>query len=132
VTGEKVTIPFNVQLLFGTNMNIRELADDALLRRIAYKVQIPNPSREEFTEILRQACHQKRVAVADGAIDYVVERLYSEPGIKPRGSYSGDLLDMIIESASFDGRQPVLDSESFGRVFGLFVAQEKQDDELGL
>jgi predicted ATPase with chaperone activity len=132
VTGEKVTVPFNVQLLFGTNMNIRDLADDALLRRIAYKVQIPNPSREEFTEILRQACRQKRVAVADGAIEYVVERLFSEPGIKPRGSYSGDLLDMVIESASFDGREPVLDKDSFGRVFGLFVAQEKQDDELGL
>jgi predicted ATPase with chaperone activity len=129
VTGEKVTVPFNVQLLFGTNLNIRELADDALLRRVAYKVQIPNPTREEFTEILRQACRHKKVAVADGSIDYVVERLFSEPGIKPRGSYPSDLLDMIIESASFDGRDPVLDKDSFGRVFGLFVAQEKQDED---
>jgi predicted ATPase with chaperone activity len=129
VTGEKVTVPFNVQLLFGTNVNIRDLADEALLRRIAYKVQIPNPSREEFTEILRQACRQKKVAVADGSIEYVVERLFSEAGIKPRGSYAGDLLQMIIESASFDGRDPVLDADSFGRVFGLFVAQEKSDED---
>jgi hypothetical protein len=35
---------------------------------------------------------------------------------------------MVIESASFDGREPVLDADSFGRVFGLFVAQETQDD----
>jgi len=34
----------------------------------------------------------------------------------------------VIESASFDGRDPVLDKESFGRVFGLFVAQEKRED----
>jgi len=129
VTGEKVTVPFNVQLLFGTNMNIRELADDALLRRVPYKVQIPNPSRQEFTEILRQACRQKQVLVADGAIEYVVERLYSESVLKPRGSYPGDLLDMVIESASFDGREPVLDKDSFGRVFGLFVAQEGSEGE---
>jgi len=128
VTGEKVTVPFNVQLLFGTNMNLRELADDALLRRIAYKVQIPNPSRQEFTEILRQACRQKQVLVADGAIEYVVERLYSESALKPRGSYAGDLLDMVIESAAFDGRAPVLDADSFTRVFGLFVAQETRDE----
>jgi predicted ATPase with chaperone activity len=128
VTGEKVTVPFNVQLLFGTNMNLRQLADDALLRRIAYKVQIPNPSRQEFTEILRQACRQKQVLVADGAIEYVVERLFSEQALKPRGSYAGDLLDMVIESASFDGRSPVLDAQSFSRVFGLFVAQETQED----
>jgi predicted ATPase with chaperone activity len=127
VTGEKVTVPFNVQLLFGTNMNLRQLADDALLRRIAYKVQIPNPSRAEFTEILRQACRQKQVLVAEGAIEYVVERLYSESALKPRGSYAGDLLDMVIESAAFDGRSPMLDADSFSRVFGLFVAQETQD-----
>lgn len=129
VTGEKVTVPFNVQLLFGTNMNIRQLADDALLRRIPYKVPIANPSKTEFAEILRQACRQKQVTVADGGIEYVVERLYSEPGIKPRGSYPGDLLDMVMESASFDGREPVLDKDSFSRVFGLFVAQEKQESE---
>jgi len=128
VSGEKVTVPFNVQLLFGTNMNLRELADDALLRRVSYKVQVPNPSRPEFTEILRHACRQKKVMVAEGGVEYVVERLYNEPGIKPRGSYAGDLLDMVIESASFDGRDPVLDKESFGRVFGLFVAQEKRED----
>ena len=92
-------------------------------------MQIPNPSREEFTEILRQACRQKKVAVADGALEYVVERLYSEPGLKPRGSYARDLLDMIIESASFDGRDPMLDGDSFDRVFGLFVAQEKSDED---
>lgn len=128
VTGEKVTVPFNVQLLFGTNLPIRELADDALLRRVTYKIQIPNPSRSEFTEILRQACREKQVMVADGAVEYVVERLYSEPGMKPRGSYAGDLLGMIIESASFDGRSPVLDGDSFSRVFGLFVAQERADE----
>ena len=130
VTGEKVTVPFNVQLLFGTNLNIRQLADDALLRRVAYKVQVPNPSKAEFMEILRQACRHKQVLVADGALDYVVERLFSEPALKPRGSYAGDLLDMVIESASFDGREPVLDADSFGRVFGLFVAQETQDETI--
>ena len=128
VTGEKVTVPFNVQLLFGTNMNLRELADDALLRRVSYKVQVPNPSKQEFTEIMRQACRQKKVMVAEGAIEYVVERLFNEPEIKPRGSYAGDLLDMVSESASFDGREPVLDKDSFGRVFGLFVAQEKREE----
>jgi len=35
---------------------------------------------------------------------------------------------MVSESASFDGREPVLDKDSFGRVFGLFVAQEKREE----
>jgi len=129
VSGEKVTVPFNIQILFGTNQRIRDLADDALLRRILYKVEIPNPRPEEFTEILRRLCHQKKVLVAEGALDLVVERLFNEQRLKPRASYARDLLDMLIESASFDGRDPVLDGDSFERVFRLFVAQETDEGD---
>jgi len=124
VTGEKLTVPFSLQLLFGTNISIRKLADDALLRRILYKVEIPSPQADEFTEIMRRTCRNKRVLVDDGALDYVVKRLYSEPDLQPRASYGRDLLDMLIESASFDGRDPVLDKDSFDRVFRLFMAKE--------
>jgi predicted ATPase with chaperone activity len=124
VTGEKLVVPFKVQLLFSTNMPVKELADDALLRRIPYKVSLPNPNRENFAEILRQACRQRKVRVADGALDYVVEKMYARRGLKPRGSYARALLDILIESASYDGREPVLDHESFDHVFRLFVMHE--------
>ncbi len=127
VTGEKLAVPFKIQLLFGTNMRIKQLGDDALLRRVLYKVEIPNPKAESFKEILRQACREKQVLVTDGVLDYVIDRMYSEPALKPRGSYARDMLEMLIQSAEFDGRTPVLDQESFDRVFSLFVAQETDD-----
>lgn len=125
-TGEKVTVPFSVQLLFGANIKVRQLADEALLRRIPYKVQIPNPQPQELSEILRRMARQRKVLVEDGALDQVVERMYKEPGASPSASSARDLLDMLIESASYDGRDPVLDKESFDRVFKLFVAQENE------
>ena len=128
VSGEKVTVPFNMQVLFGTNLRIKDLADDALLRRILYKVEVPNPRPQEFMEILRKMCHQKHVLVADGALEVVVDKLYNEPRLKPRAAYARDLLDILIESASFDGRDPVLDGDSFARVFKLFVAQESDEE----
>jgi predicted ATPase with chaperone activity len=127
VTGEKLTAPLQIQLLFGSNIPIRQLADDSLLRRILYKVEVPRPQPQEFMEILRRLALQKRVLVADGALEYVVERLYSEPRIKPRASYGRDLLEMLIEGAAFDGRDPVLDRESFDGIFKMFVAQEAED-----
>jgi predicted ATPase with chaperone activity len=130
VTGEKVTIPFGVQMLFGTNIPIKQLADESLLRRILYKVEVPRPQAPEFTEILRRLCLQKKVLVADGALDYAVDKLYGEPRVKPRASYGRDLLDMVIEGAAFDGREPVLDQESFDTVFKLFVSQEAEDEGL--
>jgi len=128
-TGEKLAVPFQTQLLFSTNMRVKDLADEALLRRILYKVNMPNPDRASFAEIIRRVCLQKAVRVEDGALDYAVERLYSYPGLKPRGSYARDILDILIESASYDGREPVLDRDSFDRVFKLFLANELETEE---
>jgi predicted ATPase with chaperone activity len=130
VTGEKVTIPFQVQMLFGANLPVRQLADESLLRRILYKVEVPRPQPQEFAEILRRLCLHKKVLVQDGALAYIVDRLYGEQRIKPRASYGRDLLEMVLESAAFDGREPVLDRESFDAVFKLFVAQESEDEGL--
>lgn len=129
MTGEKLAVPFKVQLLFGTNQPIKQLADDALLRRILYKVPIPNPGPEEFSEILERACREKLVLVTDGAVEYVVHKLYSHPELRPRGSYARDLLDILIESAAYDGTDPVLDRNSFDHVFKLFVANETENGD---
>ncbi len=128
-TGEKVTVPFRTQLLFGTNISIKKLADDSLLRRILYKVEIPNPKPQEFTDVMRRACLQKHILVTDGGVEYAVRKLYGEPKLKVRASYARDLLDMLIESASFDGRDPVLDKESFDRVFKMFLVNETDTDD---
>jgi predicted ATPase with chaperone activity len=123
ITGEKLTVPFDIQLLFGTNRPIVELADDALLRRILYKVEIPSPGPVEFAEILRRLCRQRNVQAAEETIDTVVERLFRELKEPPRAAYARDLLEMVIEGAAYDGREPRLDAESFERALKLFLSQ---------
>lgn len=128
ITGEKLTIPFDVQLLFGTNQPIDRLADEALLRRILYKVEIPSPGPREFAEILRRLCRQRNVRTPRDAIERVVERLYAQPNVSPRAAYARNLLDVIIEGAAYDGREPVLDEESFDQAFKLFMNQHSTDE----
>lgn len=123
ITGEKLTVPFDVQLLFGTNRPVNELADEAVLRRVLYKVEIPSPGPVEFAELLRQLCQQKNVRAAEGAIERVIDKLYNGSGERPRAAYARDLVEVIIESAEFDGREPVLDEESFQKAFHLFLAE---------
>ncbi len=123
ITGEKLTIPFDVQLLFATNKPMEQLADEALLRRILYKIEIPSPGPAEFAEILRQLCTQRSVQTPDGTIDHVVERLYSQTGERPSAASARDLLEVVIEGASYDGREPVLDDESFERAFRLMTSK---------
>jgi hypothetical protein len=125
ITGEKLTVPFDVQLLFGTNRPIDELADDALLRRILYKVEIPSPGPAEFAEILRRLCRDRNVQATDGTVDQVVERLYRQLKEPPRAAYARDLLEMVVEGAAYDGREPCLDEESFERALKLFLSQRE-------
>ncbi len=129
VTGEKLVVPFSIQLLFSTNLRLQDLADDALRRRVLYKIQIPNPTRENFGEILRRECLSRRIQVAEGALEYAVSRLYAQTDVQPRGSYAGDLLEILAQSASFDDREPILDQQSFDRVFALFLASEAGNEE---
>ncbi len=129
VTGEKLTVPFRLQLLFGTNARVREVADDALLRRILYKVRIPNPDRANFGEILRRECRAKTVPVEDDAIEYAVEKLFNEETLKPRASYAGNIVDILLENAAFDGVSPVLSRESFDKTFTLFVTSERETED---
>ncbi|MEX0683485.1 MAG: hypothetical protein WD904_04385 [Dehalococcoidia bacterium] len=131
-TGEKLTVPFRLQLLFGTNARVRDVADDSLLRRILYKVRMPNPDEANFGEIMRRECRTKHVPVEDDAIEHAVRKIYDEPGLQPRASYARDLVEILIESASFDGAKPVLSRDSFDRVFALFVENEADVDEAEL
>ena len=124
-TGEKLSVPFDVQLLFGTNQPINQLVDEAMLRRILYKVEMPNPGPDEFAEILRRLCDQRNVQTPGGAVQRVVERLYGQPDESPRAAYARDLLEIVVEGAAYDGQEPVLDEDSFERAYRLFRSQRQ-------
>jgi predicted ATPase with chaperone activity len=128
-TGEKLTVPFRLQLLFGTNGRVREVADDALLRRILYKVHIPNPDKTNFGEILRRECRAKAVPVEDDAIDYAIEKLFGEQALKPRASHARDLVAVLMESAAFDGTDAVLSRDSFDKAISLFITNGEETED---
>jgi len=120
-TGEKISVPFDVQLLFATNLKVELLLDQPFLRRILYKVEIPNPGPAEFQGILRRACEERGIAASEETLRYVVQRLYEDSVHRPRASYARDLLDIIIESAKYDNAEPTLTSEAFEKAYRLFV-----------
>jgi predicted ATPase with chaperone activity len=119
-TGEKISVPFDVHLLFATNLKVDLLLDQPFLRRILYKVEIPNPGPSEFHEILRRVCEERGVAASQEALEHVVRRLY-EGGQKPRASHARDMVDIVIQSASYDKQEPALTPDAFERAFRLFL-----------
>ncbi|MEM9703329.1 MAG: AAA family ATPase, partial [Planctomycetota bacterium] len=55
-SGKKVQVPFDQLIVFSTNLEPRDLVDGAFLRRIPYKIEVPDPSRQEFTELMKIMC----------------------------------------------------------------------------
>src|SRR4030067_2110722 len=56
-TGRKIDVPFDALIVFSTNLNPDELVDEAFLRRIRYKIHIPDPTWEEFREIFKRVAN---------------------------------------------------------------------------
>ena len=113
-SGRKIDIPFGVLLIFSTNIQPKDLVDEAFLRRIRHKVRIDDPSVDAFKEIFRREAESQKVAITDAWIDYILKLAYesANPPRPLRGVHPRDLLTHIREIAEFEGvRDVVINAE---------------------
>ena len=107
ITGKKFSVPFEQLIVFSTNLDPRELVDEAFLRRIRHKIEIGSPSRELFTDIFKLCCRQRSIAFNPAAIDYLYATFY-DAGKSPRSSDPRDLLEIVQSICRFRNQQVVL------------------------
>ena len=107
-TGQLMETPFDVLILFSTNITPDALADEAFLRRIRYKVEIPNPSRDEFLTIFRRVCTEAGIAYDDASIAHLLNRWYDAHSRELRGCHPRDLIEAVIDASTYDDKQPRL------------------------
>src|SRR5258707_576733 len=74
-TGTSFSLPFDVLLIFSTNLQPADLMDGAFLRRIQYKIKLFSPSREEYRRIFDGVAKSRGLTLTDDVFDFVVERL---------------------------------------------------------
>ena len=84
-TGDMVEVPFDVLLIFSTNLHPSQLGDEAFFRRIRHKIEIPDPTREQFLEILARVCQQREIPVDPDAALYLVDHYYDRHGPRLQG-----------------------------------------------
>jgi predicted ATPase with chaperone activity len=74
-TGANFTLPFDVLLMFSTNLQPADLMDAAFLRRIQYKIKLFEPTRDEFQRIFTAVSKSRGLAFDEDVFDYVVKML---------------------------------------------------------
>jgi predicted ATPase with chaperone activity len=90
--GKKIEVPFDQLVIFSTNLEPKDLVDDAFLRRIPYKIEVTDPSEEEFRELFKMMCPQLGFIYNDEVVTYVIEKHYRAVGRPMRCCQPRDLL----------------------------------------
>jgi len=75
-SGKKIQVPFDQLIVFSTNLEPRDLVDDAFLRRIPYKIEVTDPPEETFRELLRLMAPMVGVEYDEDSVNYLIETHY--------------------------------------------------------
>jgi hypothetical protein len=110
--GKKIEIPFELIVVFATNMNPSELVDAAFLRRIQTKVKVETASDEHFREIFRRVCHDSALQYDPIVVNELIDVLHTRLKEPLRPCYPRDLVSYISSSARYQGKPAKFDREA--------------------
>jgi predicted ATPase with chaperone activity len=121
-TGGTIEIPFDMLIIFATNLEPRDLVDEAFLRRIRHKIEIKNPTLEEYREIFRRIAQTRGIPYDEQMLAYIMQEYYIKPDRPLRSCHPRDILDHLTDIARFQGISPRLNKESVDQAcLGYFV-----------
>ena len=123
-TGKKFQVPFDVLIVFATNLDPKSLADEAFLRRIPYKIAITDPSVEQFTRIFELDCRRRGLQFHPVMVAYLYRRHYRPYGRAMRSCQPRDLLDQVTALCRFEGRDPVVTRELLDKACDAYFLDE--------
>jgi DNA-binding MarR family transcriptional regulator len=109
--GKKFEIPFDQIILFSTNIDPRELADEAFLRRIGYKIKIDYLREEDYVAICRQECERLGLGFQPEAIQYLIHVEHTHRGVPLSACHPNDVLSRVVEICQYNGEKPRLEKE---------------------
>ncbi len=105
-TGMKFAVPFDMLMIFATNLEPKALVDDAFLRRIRYKIKVGHPSASDFRQIFELVCQQRGVRFDAKIFDWMVREYYITGARHFSASHPRDLVDHLVSHARYFDRPP--------------------------
>ncbi|WP_406819814.1 AAA family ATPase [Pseudomonas sp. KnCO4] len=109
--GRHCELPFDLVLVFSTNLNPLELADEAFLRRIGYKLQFSYLKVDEYERIWRQECERLGLAYEPALLRYALQALYEAEGVPLVPCHPRDLLSMALDRQRYLGGEGPLSAQ---------------------
>lgn len=127
VGGKKVEVPFDLFVIFATNMDPGKLVDEAFLRRIHTKIRVDFISRDQFHRIFRNVCSEFKLEYDEPVVDHALSIIH-ELRQPLRACYPRDLVQQIVWAAKFASEEPVLDAESVTRACSNYFLEPAPEE----
>ncbi len=115
-SGKKIQVPFEQLIIFSTNLEPSDLVDEAFLRRIPYKIEIGDPTPEEFHELFEIYCKRFECEYRAEVVDYLLSMHFLASGRRLRRCHPRDLLNQIRNFCVYNELEMEIRPEYFDRV----------------
>lgn len=124
-TGYKFTIPFDVMVVFSTNLSPAEVADESFLRRLGYKIYVGALTEPQYRELFRQVCESLRIPFDAAALDYLLQA-HARTGRPLLACTPRDILGQVRDYAVYERRPPVLTPEILDWAWSNYFVQRNE------
>ncbi len=110
-SGQKFEVPFDVFVVFATNLKPGDLVDEAFLRRIRYKVLAVSPTRDEFLQIFEGCCRERELPFDRDVAEHLMEKEIVARNVALRGCQPRDLIEQAMAIAAYENQPRRLTKE---------------------
>ena len=118
--GKKIQIPFDLFVVFATNLDPALVVEEAFLRRIQTKIRLGSIEAPEFQEIFRRACENMKLTYDPQDVDEIVSAIATQYGQPLRACYPRDLLNQIVWRARYEKIDPVVSRQTLADACGAY------------
>ena len=128
-TGKKIQVPFEQLIIFSTNLQPKDLVDEAFLRRIPYKIEISDPGPDEFHKLFKIYGDTYQFPYDKDAVDYLIQTHYQSAGRGMRRCHPRDLLNQIRNYCVYNDLPKQMLPEHFDRVVKSYFTDVLEGSE---
>jgi hypothetical protein len=122
LSGMSFEIPFEMLVIFATNLAVSDLAEDAFLRRLKNKIKVESLSPELFKELIRRACQHKGLPLTPEIEEYFLQQVSKNAKGQLRACFPTDLTAIVSGMATFEQRGSRLDKEDVDSAMAVYFA----------
>ncbi len=121
-SGRRIQVPFDQMIVFSTNLEPEELVDEAFLRRIPYKIEVRDPTEDEFRKVFCDLAQGAGLQCSREMVDYLIAQHYAAEQRTMRFCHPRDLLRQITNYCSFAEQSPKVSRKAIDSAVKTYFA----------